>query len=142
MIVDPKGLDFSKYKGAYAITPNKSEFVMSKQGNEVVNSETIFSMLTKLSLKNILVTLSEDGIFTMNFKKQFYHDKLDPLEVIDVTGAGDTVISIFCYLICNEYSDIKIISKICNAAGRVVVQKYGCSTIKEHDLKKILETYD
>ncbi len=128
VLVDPKGLDYSKYKGAYLLTPNKKE-AQEASGVQINDDNTLVEALTHLKkiadLDISLITLSEDGIAV-------YDDKLImrptvAREVYDVTGAGDTVIASLGYSIsCGK--DIVAALEFANLAAGVVVGKLGSAT--------------
>lgn len=128
VLVDPKGLDYSKYSGAYLLTPNKKEAeeasgIKIKDDNSLV--EALKNLKDVANLDISLITLSEDGI-------AIFDDKLiiKPTvarEVYDVTGAGDTVIaSLGYYLACGN--DIVTSLEFANLAAGVVVGKLGSAT--------------
>ena len=128
VIVDPKGNDYSKYKGAYLLTPNKKEASEATNIN-IKDQSSLLEAITKLKkeceLKISLITLSEDGI-------AIYDDNLRTKptvarEVYDVTGAGDTVLaSIGFALACSL--DIDEAIQFANLAAGVVVGKLGSAT--------------
>ena len=94
VLVDPKGSDFSKYKGAYLLTPNKKEAIVAT-GIEINTSENLKLALEKLKqecdLGVSLITLSEDGIAILDRELEIFPTVAK--EIFDVTGAGDTVIA-------------------------------------------------
>ena len=94
VLADPKGLDYSKYKGSYLITPNKKEASESTR-IEIINDETLHKAIVKLKedldLTISLITLSEEGIAIYD-KELRIHPTISK-EVFDVTGAGDTVLA-------------------------------------------------
>ena len=131
VLVDPKGLDYSKYKGAYLLTPNK------KEASEATNinikddkslTQAITQLKTKCDLDISLITLSEQGV-------AIYDDHDDELrihptvarEVFDVTGAGDTVLASLGFaLSCGLDIDNSV--EFANLAAGVVVGKIGSAT--------------
>ena len=128
VLVDPKGLDYSKYSGAYLLTPNKKE-AQEASGIVIKDDNTLVDALKKLkdvaSLDISLITLSEDGIAILD-------DKLIirptvAREVYDVTGAGDTVIASLGYSLASG-KDIVASLEFANLAAGVVVGKLGSAT--------------
>ena len=128
VFVDPKGKDYSKYKGAYTLTPNKKEAIEATSIN-IKNDKTLEEAIRKLknecNLEVSLITLSESGIAIFDDKL-----RIKPTvarEVYDVTGAGDTVIASIAFAIAN---DMKIDDAIqfANLAAGVVVGKIGSAT--------------
>ena len=127
-LVDPKGLDYSKYKGAYLLTPNKKEASEATQINIKDNAsltKAITQLKTKFELNISLITLSEQGV-------AIYDDKLRThptvaREVFDVTGAGDTVLASLGFALACEYG-IDDAVEFANLAAGVVVGKIGSAT--------------
>ncbi len=128
VLVDPKGEDYTKYSGAYLLTPNKKEAIEASKIN-IKDEATLLEAITKLkkecALDVGLITLSEDGI-------AIYDDELRvhptvAREVYDVTGAGDTVIASLGFALSSGY-DIDKAVKFANLAAGVVVGKIGSAT--------------
>jgi D-beta-D-heptose 7-phosphate kinase/D-beta-D-heptose 1-phosphate adenosyltransferase len=128
ILVDPKGLDYSKYKDAYLLTPNKKEASEATQINikdEVSLTQAIVQLKTECKLAVSLITLSEQGV-------AIYDDELRThptaaREVFDVTGAGDTVLASLGFALACDYG-IDDAVKFSNLAAGVVVGKIGSST--------------
>ena len=136
VLVDPKGVDFSKYKGAYLLTPNQKEASEATQIN-IKDKSSLIKTITKLKndydLDVSLITLSEDGIAI--FDNKFRIHPTNTREVFDVTGAGDTVLASLGFaLACNLKIDHAI--KFSNLAASVVVNKIGSATAT---LEEIIE---
>lgn len=128
VLVDPKGDDYSKYYGAYLLTPNKKE-AMEASKIEIKEDQTLIRALKKLkevaNLHTSLITLSEEGI-------AIFEDKLIirptvAREVYDVTGAGDTVLASLGYALA-QGKDIVSALEFSNLAAGVVVGKLGSAT--------------
>lgn len=96
LLVDPKGTDFSIYKHATMITPNLSEFeaVVGKCPNQTQLVEKGMNLLHELDLKALLITRGEQGMTLLSTNTTPLHLPTHAREVFDVTGAGDTVISV------------------------------------------------
>jgi len=128
LIVDPKGSDYSKYKGAFTITPNKKEAVMAT-GINITDTESLTNALIQLKdnlkLDKSLITLSHDGIAT--YDKELKEFPTSAIEVFDVTGAGDTVIASLAFALSSGLSFENAI-KLSNLAAGVVVAKIGSAT--------------
>jgi len=128
VLVDPKGLDYSKYKGAFLLTPNKKEASEATQVNikdDVSLTQAITQLKTECDLDVSLITLSEQGV-------AIYDDKLRThptvaREVFDVTGAGDTVLASLGFALACEY-EIDDAVEFSNLAAGVVVGKIGSAT--------------
>ena len=128
VLVDPKGIDYLKYKGAFLLTPNKKEASIATKIN-ILDDASLTDAIVKLkSMCNLdisLITLSENGI-------AIYDGKLRTLptaakEVFDVTGAGDTVLASLGFAIACGYSIDESVA-FSNLAGGVVVGKIGSAT--------------
>ena len=128
VFVDPKGKDYSKYKGAYTLTPNKKEAIeatsITIKDNKTLE-EAIKKLKEECNLKVSIITLSESGIAI--FDDNLRIKPTVAREVYDVTGAGDTVIASIAFAIAN---DMKIDDAIqfANLAAGVVVGKIGSAT--------------
>jgi D-beta-D-heptose 7-phosphate kinase / D-beta-D-heptose 1-phosphate adenosyltransferase len=128
ILVDPKGLDYSKYKGAYLLTPNKKE--ASEATGININDDaslacTIKQLKKKYELDVSLITLSEQGVAI--YDGELRNHPTQTKEVFDVTGAGDTVLASLGFaLSCGL--DIDEAVKFANLAAGVVVGKIGSAT--------------
>ncbi len=136
VLIDPKGLDYSKYKGAYLLTPNINE-ASGATKIEIIDDETLLKAIKQLkanyNLDVSLVTLSEKGIAI--YDDDFRIHPTSSKEVYDVTGAGDTVLASLGFsLACNLSIDQAV--KFANLAAGVVVGKIGSAT---SSLNEIIE---
>jgi len=128
VLVDPKGLDYSKYKGAFLLTPNKKE--ASEATNINIHDENslmkaIKALKKEFELTNSIVTLSEQGVAVYDNNLRIHPTVAK--EVFDVTGAGDTILAALGFaLSCNKNIDDAI--KFSNLAAGVVVGKIGAAT--------------
>ena len=128
VLVDPKGVDYSKYSGAYLLTPNKKEAIDASK-IAINDKESLIKAIRKLkskySLDIGLITLSEDGIAIYDNKLTIYPTVAR--EVYDVTGAGDTVIASLAFaLSCGDTINKAI--NFANLSAGVVVGKIGSAT--------------
>jgi D-beta-D-heptose 7-phosphate kinase/D-beta-D-heptose 1-phosphate adenosyltransferase len=136
VLVDPKGSDFSKYRGAYLLTPNKKEAVLATNidiKDEKSLKEALLKLKIECDLDISLITLSEDGIAT-------YDDelKISPTvakEVFDVTGAGDTVIASIAFAL-SAGKNIEQTAAFANLAAGVVVGKIGSATVTLDEIEE------
>ena len=128
VLIDPKGLDYSKYKGAYLLTPNKKEASEATNINIADDSslpQAITQLKDECDLDVSLITLSEDGVAI--YDNDLRTHPTVAREVFDVTGAGDTVLASLGFaLACNV--DIDEAVKFSNLAAGVVVGKIGSAT--------------
>lgn len=136
VLVDPKGSDFSKYKGAYLLTPNKKEAILAT-GIDIQDDKTLEDALLKLKneceLGISLITLSEDGIATHDGKVKVFPTVAK--EVFDVTGAGDTVIASIAFAL-SLGKDIEETARFANLAAGVVVGKIGSATVSIDEIEE------
>lgn len=134
ILVDPKGSDYSIYKNATLITPNKKELemVIGKWRNEEELHKKAFALQQELNLKYLLLTRSEEGM-TLFYQNKFYHYPTVTQEVYDVSGAGDTVIATLGLMLANNMSILDAVF-VSNIAAGVVVGKVGTATINKTEL--------
>ncbi|WP_396588390.1 bifunctional D-glycero-beta-D-manno-heptose-7-phosphate kinase/D-glycero-beta-D-manno-heptose 1-phosphate adenylyltransferase HldE [Bermanella sp. R86510] len=137
ILIDPKGSDFSRYRGASLITPNMSEFegVVGPCKDEAELLSKGFALLSELDLEALLVTRSEKGMTLLQKGKQPVHLAATAQEVYDVTGAGDTVISVLAAAIAAG-SDFPQATALANTAAALVVAKLGTATVSLSELRK------
>ena len=144
VLVDPKGTDYSKYKGATLIKPNLKEFSEATkmkynplatdfQEKVKIGAELLFS---KYCIKNILVTLSEHGMVYIPAKNldELKQIPTEAKEVFDVSGAGDTSLATLGASI-GANIPIKDAMKLANLASGIVVGKLGTATVSAEELK-------
>ena len=128
ILVDPKGVDFSKYKGAYLITPNKkeaSEATHIEIQDEKSLNDAIKKLKQQLELNVSVITLSEQGIAVFDNELRIHPTVAK--EVFDVTGAGDTVLASLGFALSFD-NDIDEAIKFANLASGVVVGKIGSAS--------------
>ena len=128
VLVDPKGLDYSKYDGAYLLTPNKKEASEATNIN-ITDADSLLKSIQILKdrfhLSFSIITLSEQGVAVLD--KELRIHPTAAREVFDVTGAGDTILaSLGFVLACNSGIDEAI--QFSNLAAGVVVGKIGAAT--------------
>ncbi len=128
ILVDPKGLDYSKYKGAYLLTPNKKE-ASEATGINITDDASLACTIKQLKeeceLDVSLITLSEQGVAI--YDGELRNHPTQTREVFDVTGAGDTVLASLGFALSCEL-DIDEAVKFANLAAGVVVGKIGSAT--------------
>jgi D-beta-D-heptose 7-phosphate kinase/D-beta-D-heptose 1-phosphate adenosyltransferase len=129
VLVDPKGKDYRKYRGAYLLTPNKKE--ASEATGIVINDEAslkkaLLSLKETCDLECSMITLSEDGIAIYDETMRRFPTVAK--EVFDVTGAGDTVIASLSFALSCGYT-IDQAAPFANHAAAVVVGKIGSATV-------------
>jgi len=139
ILVDPKGEDYEKYRGATVLTPNRSEL------RQVVGQWTSEGDLTRdltrraqdlrksLNLQALLLTRSEDGM-SLFTDAGVSHVKAQAREVFDVSGAGDTVIATLAVALASQWPLEKAMA-LANRAGGIVVGKLGTATVTSEELQ-------
>ena len=144
IIVDPKGTNFQKYKGATIITPNLSEFesVVGKSNDEQELINKGLGLVQDLSLDALLITRGEHGMTLIRSGSPELHLPARAQEVYDVTGAGDTVISVLAAAIASGES-ISDATALANIAAGLVVGKLGTAAISGPELRRaVLHEHD
>jgi D-beta-D-heptose 7-phosphate kinase/D-beta-D-heptose 1-phosphate adenosyltransferase len=136
VLVDPKGSDFSKYRGAYLLTPNKKEAILATNidiRDEISLKLALEKLKEECDLGISLITLSEDGIATLDKEVEVFPTVAK--EVFDVTGAGDTVIASIAYALSSGKS-IQETAAFANLAAGVVVGKIGSATVSMDEVEE------
>ena len=141
ILIDPKGKDFTKYKGANLITPNKAEFenIMGKVGSKRDLANKAKKMLEHLNLESLIVTLGSEGMYVLTkSNKKIIGDFINayPQEVFDVSGAGDTTISALGAAL-SEGNDIFSAAEFANLAASISVSKLGTSTVSKDEVASL-----
>jgi D-beta-D-heptose 7-phosphate kinase / D-beta-D-heptose 1-phosphate adenosyltransferase len=134
VLVDPKGSDYSKYKDAFLLTPNKKE-ASEATNTSITDNESLTRVISalqkKCNLKISIITLSEQGVAI--FDNQLRIHPTVAREVFDVTGAGDTILASLGFaLSCNNNIDEAV--KFANLASGVVVGKIGSATASLNEI--------
>lgn len=136
VIVDPKGNDYSKYTGSYVCTPNVKE-LGDVIGKELITEEDLTAAGLQVKetsgLKNLVLTRSEKGISLFNNegnKKDFPASSKD---VVDVTGAGDTVVCVISLMLVAGFS-LEECCILANIAASIVCSKFGAATVSLNEL--------
>lgn len=134
VLVDPKGEDFRRYRGATVITPNQSEFrqVAGSWTSEAEFSAKAQKLRTALRLDGLLVTRSEEGM-TLVQKSGVHHVPAQAREVFDVSGAGDTVIATLGVKIATNATWNDAV-RAANLAAGIVVGKLGTAVVHPEEL--------
>jgi rfaE bifunctional protein kinase chain/domain len=133
-LVDPKGDDFSRYKGASILTPNKAELrhIVGSWKNEEELTAKAQQLRTSLELEALLLTRSEEGM-TLYTEEEVMHVPAMAREVYDVSGAGDTVIATMATMLGSGMPLANAVT-IANRAGGIVVGKLGTATVTKEEL--------
>ncbi|MGY4536793.1 rfaE bifunctional protein kinase chain/domain [Mucilaginibacter sp. UYNi724] len=135
VVIDPKGLNYGKYKGAYIIKPNRKELAEAAKTEKITNIDELQQaariILKQTGAEYIVVTLSEQGMVIIS--ELTY--KLLPVtatSVFDVTGAGDTVIATMVYFMAQGLN-VEEACELANHAAAIVIRQTGAAvtTVKE-----------
>ena len=134
VLVDPKGDDYSRYKGATLITPNRSEFreVAGRWKSEDDLTERAQKLRSELALDALLITRSEEGM-TLYRERERLHVPAVAREVYDVSGAGDTVIAVVGVMLAAGATFVEAV-KLANKAAGIVVGKLGTAVVHPEEL--------
>lgn len=136
ILVDPKGTDFSKYRGASLLTPNFSEFenVVGKCKSEEDVVEKARKLMEALRLRALLITRSEKGMTLIESGKDPVNYAAKAKDVFDVTGAGDTVIAVLAAGLASGLSLARSV-ELSNIAAGIVVSKVGTATVNTEEIQ-------
>jgi rfaE bifunctional protein kinase chain/domain len=139
IVVDPKGIDFTKYSGASVIKPNYKEALACAGIDSNTHGVTIESIAKKIfdevEIDALVITRSEKGISLIESDLTHHHFPVTLQEVRDVTGAGDTVLAVISYALAKGVSLPEAI-ELSNIAAGLAIQHIGCAKI---GLTEILE---
>jgi D-beta-D-heptose 7-phosphate kinase/D-beta-D-heptose 1-phosphate adenosyltransferase len=131
VVVDPKGNDYSRYRGASILTPNRKEAEIAA-GIAIVNDDSLWAaariLLADLDLDALLVTRSEQGMSLFSRGGAALHIPTVAREVYDVTGAGDTVLAVLGLALASG-RDFAEAARLANVAAGIAVGKVGTSTV-------------
>ena len=143
VLADPKGTDFSIYRGATLLTPNLAEFeaVVGHCADEAQLMQRGAQMLKELELEALLITRGEQGMTLLRNGVAAVHLPARAREVFDVTGAGDTVISTMAAALAAGESLTQAMT-LANLAAGIVVGKLGTATISAPELRRALQRED
>jgi rfaE bifunctional protein kinase chain/domain len=135
ILVDPKGDDYAKYRGATVLTPNRSELrqVVGQWSSEQDLTKRAQDLRKSLNLEALLLTRSEDGM-SLFTEAGVSHVKAQAREVFDVSGAGDTVIGTLAVALAAGWP-LERAMALANRAGGIVVGKLGTATVTSEELQ-------
>ncbi len=131
ILIDPKGRDFSKYKGATAITPNIKEAILASGFEDIEKAARKF--LDELDLKVVFITRGKRGISLFERGRPPIHVPARAREVYDVSGAGDTVLATLGLSIASGLTYFEA-ALLANIAAGIVVGKVGTATVTQEEL--------
>ena len=139
VLVDPKGRDFSIYRGATLVTPNLAEFegvvgVCSDAADIVRRAQTL---LRDCGIGAILITRGAEGMTLVQDRAEPLHLAARAREVFDVTGAGDTVVAALAAGVAAGLA-LPQATALANLAAGIVVGKLGTATVTVAELRRLL----
>lgn len=139
VLIDPKGTNFARYRGATLLTPNMSEFeaVVGKCRNDAEIEAKGMQLMQSLDLNALLITRSERGMTLLQKDQAPIHLPTQAQEVFDVTGAGDTVISVLAASLAAGET-LPHATALANLAAGIVVSKLGTATASPQELMDAL----
>ena len=137
VIVDPKGIDFSVYRGATMITPNRKELGEATHQPVATDNElgkAARALARTVKSKAVLVTLSEEGMMLQANRDAPVYVPAYSVKVRDVSGAGDTVVATLAVMLAAK-ADFDSAVRAANAAAAVAVSKSGTATVSIAELR-------
>lgn len=137
VLVDPKGPDFTRYRGATVLTPNLKELeaVVGPCDSEALLSEHGQCLIKELELEALLVTRSENGMTLLQADGPDLHLPARAREVFDVTGAGDTVVAVLAAAIAGGASISEAVA-LANLGAGIAVGHFGASSVSAYELRQ------
>lgn len=139
VVVDPKGDNFAKYKGAYLIKPNlKEAYIAARMSIESPLEEVARILIQQSKVRYLLITRSEKGMSLFQKDGQQRRDfSVYSREVKDVTGAGDSVLAMIAVSIANHIS-IDSAIQLANISGALAIERLGCVSISLENIAEYI----
>jgi D-beta-D-heptose 7-phosphate kinase / D-beta-D-heptose 1-phosphate adenosyltransferase len=142
VVVDPKQQDYSVYRGASIITPNRKELQLATGLETETESDVALAcrhVIEKSGIDTVLATLGERGMFLATATGTAEHFQAEAHEVYDVTGAGDTVVAMVAAGLAGGV-DLERAARIANVAAGIVVSKSGTAVAETHEILHTLHS--
>jgi D-beta-D-heptose 7-phosphate kinase/D-beta-D-heptose 1-phosphate adenosyltransferase len=137
VIVDPKAADYSVYRGATVLKPNRKELAETTR-MAVVSDDDVVAAAGKLNVdlgtQAVLCSLSDDGLMLVPARGAPIRVPAYPVKVKDASGAGDTVVAALAVMLAAR-ADFEVAVRVANAAGAIVVGKRGTATVSAAELR-------
>lgn len=141
VVIDPKGLNYEKYKGAFIIKPNRKELAEAAKVEKINSVESLQQaakvIFGQTGTEYIVVTLSEEGMVILS-ELAYKSLPVKATEVFDVTGAGDTVLATMAYFIASGLS-VEEACELANHAAAIVIRHVGSATTTIDEIIKDME---
>jgi rfaE bifunctional protein kinase chain/domain len=138
VIIDPKGLNYAKYKGAYLVKPNRKELAEAAKVEKIKTiqdlQEAAKIIFAQTETEYLVVTLSEEGMVILS-RDGYKALPVKATAVFDVTGAGDTVIATIAYFLASGLS-IEDACELANHAAAIVIRHVGSATTTVDEILK------
>ena len=144
VVIDPKGVDYSRYRGADIITPNKKELMDATAMPAHSDDEVVAAcmhLIESCGVGGVLATRSADGMTLVSKGRDPLHLKAEAREVFDVSGAGDTVVATLALALASG-ADLSDAASLANTAAGIVVGKAGTATVSGAELARALHHQD
>ena len=137
VIVDPKAADYSVYRGATVLKPNRKELAETTR-MAVMSDDDVVAAAGKLNVdlgtQAVLCSLSDDGLMLVPARGAPIRVPAYPVKVKDASGAGDTVVAALAVMLAAR-ADFEVAVRVANAAGAIVVGKRGTATVSADELR-------
>jgi D-beta-D-heptose 7-phosphate kinase/D-beta-D-heptose 1-phosphate adenosyltransferase len=146
VIVDPKGRDFARYRGAGWVTPNRRELAEASglaTGDDDAVAAAARKVITETGIAAVLATRSEQGMTLVSGAggRDVRHLKAEAREVYDVSGAGDTVVAAFAAALGAGLDPVTA-AQLANVAAAIVVGKLGTAVARPGEILHALHASD
>jgi rfaE bifunctional protein kinase chain/domain len=141
VLVDPKGDDYARYRGATVLTPNRGEFreVAGRWSDEADFARRAQKLRAELDLDALIVTRSEEGM-SLFTARESHREATRAREVFDVSGAGDTVIGVLALMVASG-ANLHDAMRVANHAAGIVVGKLGTAVVHPDELADSLASH-
>ncbi len=140
VLIDPKGGDFSIYANAFLLTPNLREFevIVGPTSGLIDIAQKAHKLLLKLNLVYLIVTLGSNGALIVYADGSSMHFEAKAKHVFDVSGAGDTVVSVLAFMVAAGFEIDQALS-VANEAAGIVVGEIGTTVISTSEFHRLLD---
>jgi len=140
VVVDPKGADYSRYNGAYLISPNRTE-ALTAAGLMLDHTDSVIRagsrLLETLAVEAVLITQGEEGMTLFERGHEPIHISAVARTVFDVTGAGDTVVAVMSLALAAGAS-LPVAAQLANLAAGLAVEQVGTTAVTADQLRQAL----
>lgn len=136
VVVDPKGADYSRYRGASLVTPNRAELAEAagrRLKSAAEQRQAGLELMARCGLENLLITRSEEGVMLLSGDQEPVILPSQAVEVFDVSGAGDTVVAVMAACLAVG-APLAVGARLANLAAAVVVGKVGTATARPEEI--------